>query len=169
MAAMKEKNHLLSDEDIAIVFYGRWKDAASEVAPPAIRGEATFEEWAKNHGFNLDKYPNGEYKNTYTHRARLAWNAALAKTPSDGGEATLLRMPALTFTAGLFKANWEGKEFLVSGTLDGFIALAVPNGGTYPLSTQEAENLRDALNFCIEDVRKNCKYERDSLLREDGL
>lgn len=78
---------------------------------------------------------------------------------------TILRMPARTFTAKIAKVPWETTAFKLAGTLDGFIDLATP-GGTYPLSLQEAESLVAALEEVIDDVRRNCLYELDSLQGE---
>lgn len=77
----------------------------------------------------------------------------------------ILQMPARTFTAKLIEVTWETTGFRLAGTLDGFIDLATP-GGTYPLSLQEAESLVAALEEVINDVRRNCLYELDSLQGE---
>ena len=98
-----------------------------------------------------------------------AWQDAYSKlpAPSTTSEAKkLLVMPNHTYTAALFKVDWEGKEFHIAGTLEGFIDLAIPNGGTYPLSLEGAGRLRDALTSSIKDVTTNCMYERDALLKE---
>lgn len=76
----------------------------------------------------------------------------------------LLRIPDSTFNAKLFEVSWESEVFKVSGTLDGFIDLAVPKRGTYPLSVDEARNLSKALNGAISDVQANCLYEQDASL-----
>jgi hypothetical protein len=68
-----------------------------------------------------------------------------------------------TFKAKLFQVPWETEHFKVVGTLDGFIDLAVPHGGTYPLSLDEARSLATALSDAISDVKEHCLYERDAL------
>lgn len=75
----------------------------------------------------------------------------------------LLVMPPRTFTAKLFTVPWESNSFKLAGTLDGFIDLAVPCGGTYPLSLGEAKQLASALTSAIVDIESNCLYEKDAL------
>ena len=72
----------------------------------------------------------------------------------------VVQFPARTYTARLFMAC----EFKVSGTLDGYIDFAVPNGKTFPLSPDEVVMLVTALNGALEDVRANCLYDRDVFL-----
>ena len=76
----------------------------------------------------------------------------------------LIEIPKNTFTAKLFEASWDTSVFKVAGTLDGLIDLAVPGGGTYPLSLDEARGVIVALNNAIADVKANCLHARDSLL-----
>ena len=76
----------------------------------------------------------------------------------------VLKFPSPTYRAKSFTSPFENEEFQLSGTLDGFIDLAVPNGGTYPLSVEEAKLLVAALSGAIADVQANCLYERDALL-----
>ena len=78
--------------------------------------------------------------------------------------AKLLNMPPPTFTAKLFEVPWETAHFAVAGTLDGFIDLAVPQGGTYQLSLEVARNLAEALTNSVADIQSNCLYDRDILL-----
>lgn len=72
----------------------------------------------------------------------------------------LIQMPPHTFSAKLFEVS----GFKVAGTLEGTIDLATLNG-TYLLSLDEAYALSKALADSIADVRDNCLYEKDSLLR----
>jgi hypothetical protein len=80
--------------------------------------------------------------------------------------ATLLEMPRKTYTAKLIEVKWENRYFAVAGTLDGFIDLATPESGTYCLSLDEAKRLSDALITSIADVKNNCLYESDVLLKD---
>ena len=77
---------------------------------------------------------------------------------------SMLQFPNRTYEAKAFTAPFETDCFQLSGTLDGLIDLAVPNGGTYPLSVDEAKLLVVALNGAIADVQENCLYERDARL-----
>src|ERR1700733_6026521 len=51
----------------------------------------------------------------------------------------VVQMPPVTFVAKLFTAKFGTGEFKTAGTLDGYIDLALPEGGTYQLSIDEAE------------------------------
>jgi hypothetical protein len=95
-------------------------------------------------------------------------NKPESSAPSKGEarkkSSLIIEMPPQTYNAKLFSSPWEGKTFKLAGTLDGFIDLAVPKGGTYPLSLEEARSLVDALNIAITDVQTRCLFEKDSLL-----
>lgn len=80
----------------------------------------------------------------------------------------LIQLPPHTYRAKLFESPWETTCFPLTGTLDGFIDFAMPQGGTYPLSLDEARCLVVALNASIADVKENCLYGRDSLSITDG-
>ena len=71
-----------------------------------------------------------------------------------------------TYTAKQFSVCINGNTFLISGTLDGFIDFALPKGGTYQLTLDEARILVASLNSAVEDVFKNCLYDRDALLEK---
>lgn len=75
----------------------------------------------------------------------------------------LIQMPSNTYRAKLFSVPHGENEFLVAGTLDGFIDLATPNG-TYQLSLLEAEGLGAALGMSIADIKDNCLYDLDAHL-----
>jgi hypothetical protein len=77
---------------------------------------------------------------------------------------TVMEMPKRTYVAKLHEVQSETGVFKTAGTLDGFIDLAVPRGGTYQLNLSEARGLIAALSGTIADVEANCMYERDSLL-----
>lgn len=64
----------------------------------------------------------------------------------------LLQMPDRIFSARLFCVPWENKHLKVAATVDGFIDLATPESGTYPLSPEEAAALIEALKGAIADV-----------------
>ncbi|HEY3620711.1 MAG TPA: hypothetical protein VGK96_28240 [Candidatus Sulfotelmatobacter sp.] len=74
----------------------------------------------------------------------------------------VIAFPPRTYSAKSFVAGC----FQVSGTLDGYIDLAIPEGGTYVLDIDEVKVLRDALTGALDDVRANCLYERDALLEK---
>lgn len=67
-----------------------------------------------------------------------------------------------TYTAKLF----EAAGFKTAGTLDGYVDLAVPQGGTYQLTLDEALLLIAALHGVVSDIRANCLYDRDALLEK---
>jgi hypothetical protein len=69
-----------------------------------------------------------------------------------------------TFRAKLFEVVYGKSKFAIAGTLDGFIDLALPQGGTYPLTIDEASALAQALNGSVVDLKKNCLYDKDALL-----
>ncbi len=79
----------------------------------------------------------------------------------------IIQMPSRTYRARLVEVPCGDVAFKLAGTLDGFIDFAMPGGGgTYSLSTAEAENLATALLRVICDVKINCLYDRDALLRK---
>jgi hypothetical protein len=73
----------------------------------------------------------------------------------------VLVMPPPTYKACLFTVAWEGKKFSISGTLDGYVDLALPDGGTYQLTPTEAGSLALALEKSCEDIERNCLYDED--------
>lgn len=81
-------------------------------------------------------------------------------------ETKVVAMPPRTFRAKAFEVSWENASFKVSGTLDGFVDFAVPGGGTYPLSPDEARSLAIALNGSARDVEANCLHDKDALLEK---
>jgi len=81
-------------------------------------------------------------------------------------EGKLIQMPNNTYRAKLFSVAHGDKDFLVAGTLDGFIDLATPSSGTYQLSMETAEELHTALGKSISDVKANCLYDNDALLEK---
>ena len=83
------------------------------------------------------------------------------------GAVVHLRLAPRTYEARRFDVLGDFGRFQLSGTLDGFIDLAVHDdrgGRTYPLSLEEASALAAALNGAIKDVATNCLYDRDALL-----
>lgn len=77
---------------------------------------------------------------------------------------SVVSFPARTYTAKLFRVPVSGHDFLISGTLDGYLDFALPNAGTYQLSIAEARSLVAALNGAVCDITENCLYDRDALL-----
>jgi hypothetical protein len=73
-----------------------------------------------------------------------------------------------TYVAKSQTVSVPSVEFKMSGTLDGFIDLAVTqNDGshlTYPLTCDEALELSEALCATVKDVKHNCLYDKDALL-----
>lgn len=87
----------------------------------------------------------------------------MADKPSSQTTGAVIALPQRTYRAKPFRAG----DFLLSGTLDGYIDFALPECGTYQLSLDEARALIAALNGAICDVRDNCLYDRDVLLEKD--
>jgi hypothetical protein len=77
-----------------------------------------------------------------------------------------------TYRAALKEILASGFQFKIAGTLDGFVDLAVTESDgshrTYNISSSEARQLADALLFVVEDIGKNCLYDRDALIVKDG-
>ena len=79
----------------------------------------------------------------------------------------IVKFSQRTYSAKIFRVSLsEGPDFVMAGTLDGFIDFATPGGSTYAFTLDEARQLVAALNGAIHDVEENCLYERDALLRE---
>ena len=70
--------------------------------------------------------------------------------------------------ASLQRVDTEAGEIHVAGTLEGDVDIAFPDA-TYTLHLHSAKALQNALSAAIEDVEKNCLYDKDSLLTGDGL
>ena len=69
-----------------------------------------------------------------------------------------------TYAAKGFTVETSFGTFKISGTLEGHVDLAVPNGGTYALTQDEMRLLLAAMNGALEDVHSNCLYDGDALL-----
>jgi len=73
-----------------------------------------------------------------------------------------------TYAAQGFDVKTMGVDFLMSGTLDGFVDFCViPNKGryrTYTITKNEAIKLISSLNGVVNDINKNCLYDNDCLL-----
>ena len=77
-----------------------------------------------------------------------------------------------TYTAKPFLVSLCGDEInsvIISGTLDGFLDFVVPanteSGETTNIITlDEAREIAAKLLLAVEDVRKNCLYDKDTLL-----
>ena len=69
-----------------------------------------------------------------------------------------------TYSAKLFTVECQHGDFKIAGTLDGFIDLAIPQGKTLQLTPEEARTLAAQLQSSVEDIEKNCLYDRDALL-----
>lgn len=52
----------------------------------------------------------------------------------------------------------------ISGTLDGYIDFALPAGITYQFTPGELRALMAAMAGAVDDVQRNCLYDRDALL-----
>jgi hypothetical protein len=78
--------------------------------------------------------------------------------------SNVVSFPRQTYSAKGFSVDVGNYTFLMSGTIDGFIDLVIPDGPTYPLGLEEAEAFCAALHWAIQDVRENCQYDRDPLL-----
>ena len=80
----------------------------------------------------------------------------------------VVQMPAKTYNAKLQTLILSGLEVKIAGTLDGFIDLAVlPIHGisrTYSLTQGDALLLISALHAVVDDIAKNCLFDRDALL-----
>lgn len=69
-----------------------------------------------------------------------------------------------TYTAQPFFAESSCGAFQMSGTIEGLIDLAVPQGNTYQLSIVEARILAAALLSAASDVELNCLKDKDPIL-----
>ena len=69
-----------------------------------------------------------------------------------------------TYSAKGFALDTPYGKFQMSGTLDGFVDVAVPHGNTYPLTLEETRALAASLLQAADDVEKHCLGDRDALL-----
>lgn len=75
-----------------------------------------------------------------------------------------------TYTAKPTKFSASGFGITIAGTLDGYIDLAITQSDgeslTYNMSCDDIRLLVAGLNTTIEDIRKNCLYDKDALLKK---
>lgn len=88
--------------------------------------------------------------------------------PDD--QTTIIPFRRRSYEAKAFRWSSGGLDAILSGTLDGFIDLALSEGptcihaGTHLLTCDEARALAAALLSAAEDVQENCLFDRDPLL-----
>jgi hypothetical protein len=74
-----------------------------------------------------------------------------------------------TYRARLETVDASGLTIKIAGTLDGCIDFAVIEGDgasrTYSILPNEAANLATALSRVVSDIKTNCLYDRDILLK----
>ncbi len=74
-----------------------------------------------------------------------------------------------TYRSILEQLSASGFEIKIAGTLDGFVDLAITESDgkhrTYNISPEEAKRLSGALLKVVDDIQRNCLYDRDALLQ----
>ena len=83
-------------------------------------------------------------------------------------DATVLPFQRRSYEAKAHSIAVDGLDMKVSGTLDGYIDLAIGGSDgqrlTWSLSCDGARMLIAALNGTITDIQTNCLFHRDPLL-----
>src|SRR5690348_14598105 len=82
--------------------------------------------------------------------------------------ADVIQFRPRTYEARPFTVLASGLQFLISGTLDGFLDFAVVQGNgaslTYSITCDDARMIAASLISAAQDVQANCLFDRDSLL-----
>ena len=77
-------------------------------------------------------------------------------------------MRPMSYEAILSKVSTPSCQFLIAGTLEGGIDFAVvPTEGrsaTYSLTCDDARTLIAGLHRTVDDIQRNCLFDRDPLL-----
>lgn len=91
---------------------------------------------------------------------------------SDTKTTNVVPFQRCGYEAKLVRFQASGFEFHIAGTLDGFIDLAIVRSDgshlTYIITCDDARRLIAGLNTVVDDIQRNCLFDRDPFLVDNS-